>query len=103
MKRAQQGASLSHQEEGIGWSETGPPHWDGAQFRMGRVLKVDALLSPGLVLSNELKGAPGQGMKGVDDRQDLRVVQVIGSSSCLVHAVRLISGSGSVVGEDATT
>src|SRR5262245_16359467 len=26
-----------------------------------------------------------------------------GSSSCLVHSVRLISGCGSVLGEDATT
>ena len=75
---AQQGASLSHQEEGIRQSQAGPPHGDGAQFRMWRVVKEDALLSPGLALSDELKGASRQRMKGVGDRTDLRVIQVIG-------------------------
>jgi hypothetical protein len=55
---AQQGASSSYQEEGIGRSETGPLHGDGAQFWVLRVMKEDALLSPGLALSDELKGAP---------------------------------------------
>jgi hypothetical protein len=44
------------------------------------IVKEDALLSPRLALSEELKGAPGQRMKGVGDRKDLRVIQVIGCS-----------------------
>ena len=75
---AQQGASLSNREEGIGWSQIGPPHGDGAQFLVRGIVKEDALLSPGLALSEELKAAPGQRMKGVGDRKDLRVIQVIG-------------------------
>jgi hypothetical protein len=48
-------------------------------------MKEDALLSPGLALSDELKGAPGQRMKGVGDRKDLRVIQVIGYSWPLIR------------------
>ena len=85
---AQQGASLSNREEGIGRSQTGPPHRDGAEFLVRGIVKEDALLSPGLALSEELKGAPGQRMKGVGDRKDLRVIQVIGYSWPLIRKVR---------------
>jgi hypothetical protein len=47
---------------------------------MWGVVKEDTLLSPGLVLSDELKRASRQRMKGVGDRKDLRVIQVIGYS-----------------------
>jgi hypothetical protein len=77
---AQQGASLSNREEGIGESQTGPPHRDRAESRVRGIMEEDALLSPGLVPSDELKGATGQRMEGVGDRKDLRVIQVIGYS-----------------------
>ncbi len=85
---AQQGASLSNREEGIGWSETGPPHRDGAEFLVRGIVKEDALLSPGLALSYKLKGATGQGMKRVGDRKDLRVIQVIGYSWPLIRRAK---------------
>jgi hypothetical protein len=55
---AQQRASLSYQEEGIGRSETGPPHRDSAEIRIRGIMEEDARLSPGLVLSDQLEGTP---------------------------------------------
>ena len=51
-------------------------------------MKEDARLSPGLVLSDQLEGTPRQGMKGVGDRKDLRVIQVIGYSWPLIRTGR---------------
>jgi hypothetical protein len=76
---------LSDQEEGIGRSETGPPQRDRAQVQIRGIMEEDARLSPGLVLSDQLEGTPGQGMKGVGDRKDLRVIQVIGYSWPLIR------------------
>jgi hypothetical protein len=74
---AQQSASLSNREEGIGWRQTGPPQRYGAEFWMRAIIEEDALLAPCLVLADELKGATRQRMEGVGDRKDLRVIQVI--------------------------
>src|SRR5260221_4571824 len=86
--QAQQGASLSNREEGVGRSQTGPPHRDRPEFLVRGIVKEDARLSPRLVLSYKLKGATRQGMKRVGDSKGLCIVQVIGCSWPLIRRAK---------------
>lgn len=85
---AQQSASLSNRKEGIGRSQTGPLHGDGAQFRVRGIIVEDTRLAPGVMLTDELKGATEQRMERVSDRKDLQVIQVIGYSWPLIRKGR---------------
>ena len=65
---AKEGASLSKDDEGVGGHQAGPGRREPA-YMPRRIVKGHAIGAPMMVVIEDLKLLPVQGMKGMGDRE----------------------------------